>query len=21
MFGVSLKAVDIWWAKWRAGGR
>ncbi|MFE5513842.1 hypothetical protein ACFQ9J_25245 [Streptomyces sp. NPDC056529] len=20
-FGVSLKAVDIWWAKWQAGGR
>ncbi len=19
--GVSLKAVDIWWSKWRAGGR
>ncbi|MGW6392899.1 IS630 family transposase [Streptomyces sp. NPDC055103] len=21
VFGVSLKAVDIWWAKWQAGGR
>ncbi|MGY3785359.1 helix-turn-helix domain-containing protein [Streptomyces antibioticus] len=21
VFGVSLKAVDIWWAKWLAGGR
>ncbi|MFD4687230.1 hypothetical protein ACFVXF_37820 [Streptomyces sp. NPDC058219] len=21
MFGVVLKAVDIWWAKWQAGGR
>ncbi|ANZ21739.1 Winged helix-turn helix [Streptomyces noursei ATCC 11455] len=21
MFGVSLKAVDSWWAKWLAGGR
>ncbi|MGW9454302.1 IS630 family transposase, partial [Streptomyces sp. NPDC055632] len=21
VFGVSLKAVDIWWSKWRAGGR
>lgn len=21
VFGVSLKAVDGWWAKWRAGGR
>ncbi|WP_455770114.1 IS630 family transposase [Streptomyces cinereoruber] len=21
VFGVSLKAVDIWWAKWRVGGR
>ncbi|MGW2588514.1 helix-turn-helix domain-containing protein [Streptomyces virginiae] len=21
VFGVSLKAVDIWWTKWRAGGR
>ncbi|MFE1689545.1 helix-turn-helix domain-containing protein [Streptomyces albidoflavus] len=21
MFGVSLKAVDKWWAKWQAGGR
>ncbi|MGW4104460.1 helix-turn-helix domain-containing protein [Streptomyces okerensis] len=21
MFGVSLKAVDGWWAKWQAGGR
>ncbi|MDX3370180.1 IS630 family transposase [Streptomyces sp. ME02-6987-2C] len=21
LFGVSLKAVDVWWAKWQAGGR
>ncbi|MGW1364926.1 hypothetical protein ACWCQP_46950 [Streptomyces chartreusis] len=21
VFGVSLKAVDTWWAKWQAGGR
>ncbi|WP_233436195.1 helix-turn-helix domain-containing protein [Streptomyces anulatus] len=21
VFGVSLKAVDMWWAKWQAGGR
>nr|WP_241192617.1 hypothetical protein [Streptomyces sp. ADI96-02] len=21
MFGVSLKAVGTWWAKWQAGGR
>ncbi|MFB7449847.1 hypothetical protein [Streptomyces sp. NPDC056194] len=21
MFGVSLKMVDIWWARWQAGGR
>ncbi|WP_307792402.1 helix-turn-helix domain-containing protein [Streptomyces verrucosisporus] len=21
LFGVSLKAVDIWWTKWQAGGR
>ncbi|WP_267891576.1 winged helix-turn-helix domain-containing protein [Streptomyces sp. IGB124] len=21
VFGVSLKAVDIWWSKWQAGGR
>ncbi|MFF4583102.1 helix-turn-helix domain-containing protein [Streptomyces sp. NPDC001373] len=21
VFGVSLKAVDKWWAKWQAGGR
>ncbi|MGJ3561944.1 helix-turn-helix domain-containing protein [Streptomyces sp. INA 01156] len=21
LFGVSLKAVDGWWAKWQAGGR
>ncbi|MFI5752496.1 helix-turn-helix domain-containing protein, partial [Streptomyces sp. NPDC051644] len=21
VFGVSLKAVDNWWAKWQAGGR
>ncbi|MCP9961022.1 helix-turn-helix domain containing protein [Streptomyces somaliensis] len=21
VFGVSLKAVDGWWAKWQAGGR
>ncbi|MFE9926792.1 helix-turn-helix domain-containing protein [Streptomyces sp. NPDC005774] len=21
VFGVSLKAVDMWWVKWQAGGR